>query len=550
MADTIFLSRERRYLYVSYFTSKDLFFIVPLNTSDEEIRKIDLYLEILEKSGVAEVIKNAYLKQNKAGRKSYNPYHLFSLILYSFAMKRGSLRDAEEFCRYDLRAWYLMNQETPSYKTIAEFINEVIVPNTYEIFTLITKTIIQEFRIDISDQYLDGTKIEANANKYRFVWKPKKLRSILDQKIRGLLQKMESPFEEKGYISSRELYSKLHSYSEKEGVVFSELPSGKGRRLTQPQRLLKLGMNYLSRLLDYEEKEEICGPNRNSYYKTDHDATAMALKTDYYSGHGSNMHAAYNVQFLVSAGIITFFGVFQDRTDYHTLIPLLKEYHSCYSSYPDNLCADSGYGIEDNYEYLSANGIGNYIKFLNWNGEKSAEYPQLFFPDPEKDVFYCLKKVEGQKLPAEGSSHPHRKSSRFYRFEGCASCTYAHICKKKATSQRGDHRIVELSLRYERYKEEARKNLLSIRGIEIRVNRSIQAEGSFGELKQNLSYIRLRRRGMKKVTAEIMMMAMAINIRKILSFYGRKSIRSRYWEASETTVAETFKKPKEKAVTN
>jgi len=151
-------------------------------------------------------------------------------------------------------------------------------------------------------------------------------------------------------------------------------------------------MNYLSRLLDYEEKEEICGPNRNSYYKTDHDATAMALKTDYYSGHGSNMHAAYNVQFLVSAGIITFFGVFQDRTDYHTLIPLLKEYHSCYSSYPDNLCADSGYGIEDNYEYLSANGIGNYIKFLNWNGEKSAEYPQLFFPDPEKDVFYCLKK--------------------------------------------------------------------------------------------------------------------------------------------------------------
>jgi len=55
---------------------------------------------------------------------------------------------------------------------------------------------------------------------------------------------------------------------------------------------------------------------------------------------------------------------------------------------------------------------------------------------------------------------------------------------------------------------------------------------------------------MKKVTAEIMMMAMAINIRKILSFYGRKSIRSRYWEASETTVAETFKKPKEKAVTN
>ena len=98
----------------------------------------------------------------------------------------------------------------------------------------------------------------------------------------------------------------------------------------------------------------------------------MALKTDYYSGHGSNLHAAYNVQFIVSSGIVIFFGTFQDRTDYHTLVPLLDRYKKYYGHYPTNLCADAGYGIYENYKYLLENKIGNYIKMISWNGESSA----------------------------------------------------------------------------------------------------------------------------------------------------------------------------------
>lgn len=124
------------------------------------------------------------------------------------------------------------------------------------------------------------------------------------------------------------------------------------------------GYQYLDKLLEYEEKERICGPNRNSYYKTDHDATAMALKSDYYSGHGSNMKAAYNVQFLVSSGLILMYGVFQDRTDYYTLIPMLDRYKEYYNTTPNNLCADAGYGIYDNYKYLEDNSINNYVKYL------------------------------------------------------------------------------------------------------------------------------------------------------------------------------------------
>ena len=108
----------------------------------------------------------------------------------------------------------------------------------------------------------------------------------------------------------------------------------------------------LEKLLKYEEQIKICGDNRNSYYKTDFDATAMCLKEDYYSGLGSNMHAAYNVQFIVAKGIILGVYVCQDRNDYLTLKPCVEQYRNFYGSYPTNACADAGYGSCDNYDYI------------------------------------------------------------------------------------------------------------------------------------------------------------------------------------------------------
>ena len=93
--------------------------------------------------------------------------------------------------------------------------------------------------------------------------------------------------------------------------------------------------------LEYEKKETICGENRNSYYKTDHDATAMCLKDDYYSGLGNNMHAAYNTQMLVSSGFIVSYYVSQDRSDTRTLANAIEQFHKWYGQYPEKLCADA-----------------------------------------------------------------------------------------------------------------------------------------------------------------------------------------------------------------
>ena len=144
----------------------------------------------------------------------------------------------------------------------------------------------------------------------------------------------------------------------------------------------------------------------------------MALKSDYYSGHGSNMKAAYNVQFLVSSGLILMYGVFQDRTDYHTLIPMLDRYKKYYNTTPVNLCADAGYGIYDNYRYLEDNSINNYVKYLAWSKEKDGKNPQKFFLNKDEETVRCLNGENGTIIPFNGI-HPRLKNSKLYKFTGC-----------------------------------------------------------------------------------------------------------------------------------
>lgn len=538
---------------MSYFTTRDTFFVVPLNMSDEEIKKIDFLASILEKSGVGKVIEESKFKSSEIGRNSYNPYKLFMAIIYCFAMHKGTLRNIEEMCKYDLRVNYILNQETPSYKTIHEFINCVIKPNTYKIFTLITSTIISELKIDISNQYLDGTKIEANANKYKFVYKPRKHRKNLDIKIKALINELKVPYKLSGdLIGAAELNMYLKQYEKQENIKVEDIKTGKGIKLSKAQKLIIYGYKCLNKLLEYEEKEVICGPNRNSYYKTDHDATAMALKSDYYSGHGSNMKAAYNVQFIVSSGLVTFFGIFQDRTDYYTLIPLLDKYELYYGKYPTNLCADSGYGIYKNYEYINKHSINNYIKFLNWNGRSNGKNPQIFFFNENKTGFKCLNGFNGEVIDFDFGHHQRIKGSKLYLFKGCLNCPYEYKCREKIKDRTTNYRKYELNIKEQLYREQAKENLLSIKGIEIRVNRSIQVEGTFGDLKQNLGYVRFRRRGLDGVLVEIMMMCLAINIRKLFSIYKKDKIESLYWKVKDDTKPEEFKtiKPKKKTVTN
>lgn len=529
---------------MEYFIIKKPLFIVPTEKCCAEFEKIENFMNLLEKSGVGKIIEYVKLKDKKCkGRYGYNPYNLFASIVYCFAKFDATLRDIEDKFIFDLRAIYIMEGNIPDHSTIGNFINKYIVPYQREIFTCINKEIIKELNLDISDSYIDGTKIEANANKYKFVWKPTKFHSKLDIKIKMLLNELKYECS-RDLIKAYDLNKILKKYACDNNIV--NIPNGRGKRLTQEQKNYKKGYEYLVKLLEYEEKEQICGEDRNSYFKTDHDATAMVLKEDYYSKLSHDFHAGYNVQVMVSSLLIMMYGVFQYRNDLNTLIPMNELYFKYYERYPINECDDAGYGNYKNYKYIKQHNINNYIKFQNWEGETTGRNPQFFYVF--NDGVMCLNTNIGKETQFDNYHRRKNKDGILYKFIGCNNCNYSYKCKAKLKEENrnNDYRYYELIPEYELLKEEVRNNLLSPKGIEIRINRSIQVEGTFGQIKNNMNYDRIRRRGLNKASSEIMLMCLGVNIRRYLSSLDKNKFKNNCWNTPSNLKKEIFPYVKQK----
>lgn len=286
---------------------------------------------------------------------------MLALFLFNFSFGKATLRDIEDSCKYDIRCIYIMQDERPSHMTLSNFINDYILPNADKFFSLITKAIFDKCNLKMVKMYLDGLKFEANANKYKFVWKPTKFHLRLCDKIRDLLSEynLTRGLNKTGIISSRDIANKVIELNNVLNTYDLDIKDRK-----KHIKNYDLLVEYLQKSLEYEEKERICGPNRNSYYKTDKDATAMCLKEDYYSGLGSNMHASYNTQIGVINGLITTYLVTQSRNDLDDFTLLLDKNFEFYNSYPKSLCADAGYGSLKNYKYLDEHNIKNFVKYF------------------------------------------------------------------------------------------------------------------------------------------------------------------------------------------
>ena len=499
---------------MAYFTDIQQTMNFRSDISFEEKEKMHKYLEILEDSGSGEIIEKAINKDyKKGGKPGYNPYRMYAAILYAFSRHSGSVRKIEESMKYDLRFLYLMEEEKPSYSTISRFCNNYVVAHQKELYSSLVKAIVKKYQIDVSDAFVDGTKFEANANKYKFIWKPTYFHSRLNEGVKTILSNYFELSQSKASFTSTEIAGYLTQLEQK--IVKKGIPFvfGKGSRMHQMVKDYRTLSKMLLRTLDYEEKESICGPNRNSFFKTDHDATAMCLKQDYYSGLGSNMHAAYSVQILVSKGFILDYYVSQERADFKTFIPFLKEYNDLYGHYPKRVCADSGYGSLDNYSFMKTVGIENYVKHPYWQKYVSGEYLDLFhFEDND---LICLN---GKKatIVTDRKTHSRSKGALFYYVDDCTDCRFKPYCMRTLKNKDQTDRTFETSLELIRFRNEANANLLSCKGIELRVNRSAQVEGAFGVIKQDMDYDRVRRRGLENVGAEIMLVSLGYNIPKIL----------------------------------
>ncbi len=513
-----------------------LFYSFPIQVEEKE--KLDAFLNLLESSGVWKYLSLPENSLPETGRPSYNPFKLFAAILLGFSIGQASLREIESSCKNDLRFLYFLDFSSPSFSTISRFILDVIGPRMTEIYACITLALFHKCGIQMDTVFLDGTKQEAKPNKYKFVWKPTYFHERLSDKIRNLLSLMglTNNLPTQGIIPTTMIIQK---YREAQNVPVDQIAGGEKARC----KMLKSLEGYLLKATEYDEKEAICGPHRRSYYKTDHDATAMCLKQDYYSGLGSNMHAAYSAQILVSRGFVVSYMVSQDRTDLYTLIPALNIFRDMYNCYPDRLGADAGYGCLTNYEFCEQNNIKAFVKYQSWNGESSGRNPALYELLDDGNIL-CLGGRIGFKTEIT-NRHPKNPGAVFYKVKGCLGCEFMPYCRRYMKEKEGNEKYFEIQPRFARLKQKARDLLLTPEGIEMRVNRSCQVEGVFGVIKQNMTYTRFRRTTLRRVSIEFALTCLGHNIRKFMRYTATGKLPL-YWTAPTDLKAGVFKKPSAK----
>jgi transposase len=456
-------------------------------TFDEVFRRIDF---------------RQYIESDRnVGRIGYNPVNMLKLILFCMMENITSTRGMEKAAKNDIRIMWLTDELKPSHQTINQFMNERLKCQIEEIFHEINQYIINKEKIDVDKLYIDGTKIEANANKYKFIWKGsiEKFRDKLYQKITKQLESMNERYAESGiFFPVGETYEietllKIVRYLEadieqnKVSFVY-----GKGQRKTALQRDYEKMNDYHNKLADYNHYIEVIGEHRNSCARTDEDATFMHMKEDHMRN--GQLKAGYNIQIGVSNEYILHVDVFQDRSDYQTLIPFLEGYKKSYGFYPKYPVADAGYGGLKNYRYLKLSGMELYQKYSMYSKDtsdkKRIKDPYFTFDLIKDDKDYVTK--SGERLIFK---YKNKKGNDVYELPS------------GKTKEINDENVA--------YQKEVIGNLQTDLGIELRIQRSIQVEGAFGVIKENMGMRRFRRRGTENVKFEFILVAIGYNLAKL-----------------------------------
>lgn len=456
------------------------------------------------------------------GAPSYHPKIMLKVILYAYSLKIFSCRQIARAIRQDVTFMWLTGMQKPTFNTINRFRSEYFRKILEDVFTELLDFLHEKGYISYTDFFVDGTKLEANAGRYTHVWRKntERYKSGVKERVKELLREIDrinqeedekygdSDLPERGEdsdISSEEIQNIAKELNDRLSQVSD---TKKKRKLQSAANRLEKEADKLSR---YEDQEELFD-GRNSYSKTDTDATFMRLKDD-------RLRPAYNIQISTENQFVTNYSASQNASDTVTFPEHLEKVNERGESYkPKNYMGDSAYGSEENYHLLEQNNIQNYLKYNSYhhdqrkNLKKSPFHRDNFSYNSEEDYFVC---PFGKKLSYQVTIQRRNKTGfvsylRVYECNGCHTCPYKTDC----TKSRGNRRI-KYNPKLENYKEQARLNLDSAYGIYLRKRRGIEVETFFGDLRQNCRYNRFLLRGLKKTDHELGLLAIGHNLRKL-----------------------------------
>ena len=477
----------------------------PVRVVNEVIESINL--ELLEK---------AY---KGGGTSSYHPKMLLKILVYGYVTNIYSSRKLEAATKENIHFMWLAGMQQPDHNTINTFRGRRLQAALKNIFTQVVELLVEEGVLSIKDINVDGTKIEANANRYTFVWG-----NAIKTSKEKMKKQLEALWQYTQKVAAEELDEPTppdFTTIAKEKVVqtiekIDRALSGKAEVSKQVKQKLNYAKNNWPAALEKYEAQEKILAGRNSYSKTDTDATFMRMKDDHMKN--GQLKAAYNVQISTSDQFIVDYSLHPNPTDTTTLPKHIEQHKTTYHQCPQSVTADAGYGSEENYQYLEDNTIEAYVKYSSFDKQQSANHykrapfatEQLYYNE-QKDCYYCPM---GQTMNCIGSyekqtSTVFTQTIKRYQVQNCNGCPLRGVCH-----QSKHNRIIEVNHNLVRHKAIAKEKLNTEEGIQKRKKRCYDVEPVFGNIKSNHKFNRFMLRGKKKVNIELGLLALAQNLRK------------------------------------
>lgn len=459
----------------------------------------------------------------ECGRSPYHPKMMLKVIIYAYMNNIYSCRRIEKLLLRDINFIWLSGYEKPDFITINRFRNRVK-SEINDIFTQIVLILADKGLVSLETEYIDGTKIESKANKYTFVWRKnvERNRERLIKKIKVLLRQIDDSIAQDNadetkveitYDTISDIISEL-----KESLSKQPEPSDKESKAQHryQKKQIKELESQREKLDEYDKHIEKLG-NRNSYSKTDNDATFMRMKED--AMNNGQTKPGYNLQIATENQFITDFALFPNPTDTLTLIPLLDSFYNRYDRLSKTAVADSGYGSEENYRFMKENEIKAFVKYNYFHMEQRPRYKvnpfssEGMYYNKKDDYYVCpmgqhMNRIETRR--AKTASGYITESAR-YKAQCCNRCPLRGSCYKSNYKDR----IIEVNHRLNSYKQEAKGLLTSEEGIKQRGRRCIEPEAVFGQMKYDMAYRRFRHFGKDKVNMDFAFFAIAFNLKKM-----------------------------------
>ncbi|MDF2683601.1 MAG: transposase [Brevibacillus sp.] len=457
------------------------------------------------------------------GRDSYHPKMLTKIIVYAYSQRIYSSRQIAKAVREHIPFMWLAARQRPDFRTLNRFRSERMKDVLESIFTTVLGFLSEAGYVKLDHYFLDGTKIEANANRYTFVWGKAvaKHKARLQEKVRALFASIDEAerqeeqeqqdrdlleLGESSQITSEKLEKAVQQLEEQLQAKLKDKPLKKAVRLVRK--------DLLPRLQTYEHHENVLG-ERNSYSKTDPDATFMRMKEDHMRN--GQLKPGYNVQIGTENQFIVGYSLHQRPTDTRCLKPHLEKVKAVLGKKPSTVIADAGYGGEENYAYLEEEQIKAVVKYSTYHIEKSKKWKadirkaDNWSYEEASDTWQC---PGGQTLTFHHESKQHTESGyeihlRHYRSPDCTSCPLKSDCTKAK-----GNREIRVSMKYLHQKQQAREVLQSEEGYKLSVRRMIEPESVFGQMKNNRNFRRFLLRGLPKVSLEVGWLSLAHNMLK------------------------------------